>query len=102
VLYDELHRRLSHESLAVVGGYSFGDRPLNRALARFLSRDPRNRLVVWNPAGTAGMYLSRLRRQLLDNEHPISGEQVIVEQVLLPDADAVRRLGDAATSGASR
>ena len=59
VLYDELHRKLSHESLVVVGGYSFGDRPLNRALARFLSRDPRNRLVVWNPAGTAGTYLSR-------------------------------------------
>ncbi|HVB41202.1 MAG TPA: hypothetical protein VNF47_00680 [Streptosporangiaceae bacterium] len=29
VLYDELHRRLSHESLVVGGGYSFGDRPLN-------------------------------------------------------------------------
>ena len=102
VLYDELHRRLSHESLVVVGGYSFGDRPLNRALARFLSRDPRNRLVVWNPAGTAGTYLSRLRRQLLDNEPPISDTQVTVEQVLLPDAAAVRRLGDATTAGASR
>jgi hypothetical protein len=44
VLYDELHRKLSHESLVVVGGYSFGDRPLNRALARFLSRDSRSRL----------------------------------------------------------
>jgi hypothetical protein len=29
VLYDELHRELSSESLVVVGGYSFGDRPLN-------------------------------------------------------------------------
>ena len=58
--------------------------------------------MVWNPAGTAGIYLSRLRRQLLDNEHPVSDTQVTVEQVLLPDAAAVRRLGDAATAGASR
>jgi len=48
------------------------------------------------------MYLSRLRRQLLDNEPPISDTQVTVEQVLPPDAAAVRRLGDAATAGASR
>ncbi len=92
-LYDELHRELSNESLVVVGGYSFGDRPLNRALARFLSRNTQNRLVIWNPAGTLSAYLDRLRRQLLNREHPISEEQVTVEQVWLPDAEAVRRLG---------
>jgi hypothetical protein len=61
VPYDELHRRLSHESLIVVGSYSFGDSPLN-PLARLLPRDTRNRLVGWNPVGKAGVYLSRLRR----------------------------------------
>ena len=87
-------------ALVVISGYSFGD---HRSTARWHAscRDT-ERLVVWNPAGTAGMYLSRLRRQLLDNEPPISDGQVIVEQVLLPDADAVRRLGDATTAGASR
>ena len=44
VLYDEPHWKLSDESLVVVGGYSFGDRPLNRPLARFLSPDAQNRL----------------------------------------------------------
>ena len=102
VLYDELHRKLSHESLVVVGGYSFGDRPLNRPLARFLSRDARNRLPVWNPAGTAGLYIDRLRRQPLDKEPPISDEQVVLEQVRLPDASAVRRLGNATMPDASR
>jgi hypothetical protein len=92
-LYDELHRQLSAESLVVVGGYSFGDRPLNRALARFLSRNTQNRLLIWNPAGTPDMYLERLRKQLLDKEHPISIEQISVEQVRLPDAEAVQRLG---------
>jgi hypothetical protein len=91
-LYDELHRELLNESLVVVGGYSFGDRPLNRALGRYLSRNTQNRLLIWNPAGTPDLYLDRLRKQLLDKEHPISDEQVSVEQVLLPDDEAVRRL----------
>ena len=91
--YDELHRKLSTESLVVVGGYSFGDCPLNRALARFLSRNTQNRLLVWNPAGTPDAYLGRLRKQLLDKEHPISEEQISMEQVWLPDAEALRRLG---------
>jgi SIR2-like domain len=90
--YDELHRELSTESLVVVGGYSFGDRPLNRALARFLSRNTQNRLLIWNPVGTPDAYLGRLRKQLLDKEHPISQEQISVEQVWLPDTEAVRRL----------
>jgi hypothetical protein len=90
--YDELHRQLSNESLVIAGGYSFGDRPLNRALARFLSRNTQNRLLVWNPVGTSDLYLDRLRKQLLDKEHPISEEQVSVEQVWLPDAEAVRHL----------
>jgi hypothetical protein len=38
------------------------------------------------------VYLDRLRKQLLDNEHPIAKEQVSVEQVWLPDAEAVRIL----------
>ena len=104
VLYDELHRRLSHESLVVVGGYSFGDRPLNRALARFLCRDPRNRLVVWNPS-LHGQACTLAGSQAAVGQRaafPISGGQVIMEQVLLPDAAAVRRLGDATTAGASR
>jgi hypothetical protein len=78
--------------LIVVGGYSFGDRPLNRALARFLSRDAENRLIIWNPTGTRDVYRERLRKQLLDNERDISAAQITVEAVLLPDAEAVRSL----------
>lgn len=90
--YNELHYALSTESRVVVGGYSFGDRPLNRALARFLSRKIDNQLVVWNPGGTHDMYLNRLRRQLMANEPAIGEEQIVVEHVSLPDADAVRAL----------
>ena len=91
-LYDELHRELSKESLIVVGGYSFGDRPLNRALARFLSRNTQNRLLVWNPSGAPEVYIDRLRRQLLPDEQAISAEQLTVERVWLPDANALRAL----------
>jgi hypothetical protein len=92
ILYDELHRELSNESLVVAGGYSFGDRPLNRALARFLSRNTHNGVLVWNPRGTRAEYLDRLRKQLLENENAINDDQVIVERVSLPDADALRDL----------
>jgi hypothetical protein len=78
--------------LVVVGGCSFGDRPLNRALARFLSRNTQNQLLVWNPNGAPDVYLERLRKQLLPHEHPISAEQLSVERVWLPDADALRTL----------
>ena len=91
-LYDELHRELSKESLIVVGGYSFGDRPLNRALACFLSRNTQNRLLVWNPSGAPEVYIDRLRRQLLPDEQAISAEQLTVERVWLPDANALRAL----------
>ena len=100
VLYDELHRKLSHESLVVVGGYSFGDRPLNRALARFLSRDPRNRLVVWNPAGTAGMYLAGSADSCWTTSLPSATRRLPWSRSCCPMPHAVRRLGDAA--GASR
>jgi hypothetical protein len=90
--YHELHHALSNESLVVVGGYSFGDRPLNRALARFLSLAPKNRLLVWNPSGTPDVYLDRLRKQLMDRERAIDAEQITVERVRLPDAEAVRDL----------
>lgn len=92
IFYSELHHALANESLVVVGGYSFGDRPLNRALTHFLSRDAENRLIVWNPTGTRDVYLERLRKQLLDNERDISAAQITVEAVLLPDVGAVRSL----------
>ncbi|MGH3274029.1 MAG: SIR2 family protein [Streptosporangiaceae bacterium] len=90
--YDELHHALLNESRVVVGGYSFGDRPLNRALARFLSRKTDNQLLIWNPSGTPDLYLNRLRKQLTATESAIGDQQIIVEHVSLPDADAVRRL----------
>jgi hypothetical protein len=92
VFYDELHRELSNESLVVVGGYSFGDRPLNRALARFLSRSTQNRLLVWSPSGARDTYVRRLRTQSLAGEQAICAEQVSVECVRLPDSEALRRL----------
>jgi len=92
IFYHELDCELSHESQVVVGGYSFGDRPLNRALALFLSQDTENRLIVWNPSGTRDAYLNRLRKQLPQDERAISANQVSVEHVRLPDADALRNL----------
>lgn len=92
MFYDELHRELAGVNLVVVGGYSFGDRPLNWALARFLARNPQNRLLIWNPTGTTADYVGRLRKQLLPSENPIREEQVRVEHVWLPDAAALRSL----------
>jgi hypothetical protein len=92
IFYEELYRQLLNESLVVVGGYSFGDRPLNRALSWFLSRNPSNRLLVWNPSGTPDAYLNRLSMQLAKNESAISASQITVKQVWLPDATAVRKL----------
>ena len=92
VFYSELHHALANDSLVVVGGYSFGDRPLNRALAHFLSHAAENRLIVWNPTGTRDAYLERLRKQLLDNDRDISADQIRVEAVRLPEAEAVRSL----------
>jgi hypothetical protein len=89
MFYDELHRELAREDLVVVGGYSFGDRPLNLALARFLAQKSQNRLIVWNPSGTTEEYLSRLRNQL-PQDQLISAHQVSVEHVRLPDADALQ------------
>lgn len=91
MFYDELHHELAKTDLVVVGGYSFGDRPLNRALARFLAHKSQNQLLVWNPDGTMGQYLDRLRKQKLDTES-FSDHQVRVEQVRLPDVEALRVL----------
>lgn len=92
VFYEELARCLSNTRLAVVGGYSFGDKPVNRALALYLKENPFRRLRIWAPQPDRERYLERLRLQLQGAEGTIADDQIEVDEVTLPDAEAVKRL----------
>ncbi|MGH9895988.1 MAG: SIR2 family protein, partial [bacterium] len=89
VFYEELARCLSQTRLAVVGGYGFGDKPLNRALALYLTEDPLRRVRVWHPRPERERYLERLRIQVEGKDGTIADDQVEAEAVTLPDADPV-------------
>jgi hypothetical protein len=93
IMYEELYRQLEGASLVVAGGYSFGDRPLNHAMASFLARNTQRRIRVWNQHVDKERYLQRLRSHLPDTE-TISDNQVEVDEVMLPDASSVRRLAE--------
>lgn len=92
LFYEELRSSLATSSLAVVGGYSFGDRPVNAELAAFLARSLQNRLVVWEPTPNHGKVFDRLQVQLVDTGLTIEPEQVEVRATSLPDSDAVADL----------
>jgi hypothetical protein len=92
IFYEELARCLSNTRLAVVGGYSFGDKPVNRTLALYLKQDSFRRLRVWAPQPDRERYLERLRLQLQLGEGTIADHQLEVEPVTLPDAEAVKSL----------
>ncbi|MCT1607673.1 hypothetical protein M3B43_10160 [Nesterenkonia massiliensis] len=80
----------------VVGGYGFGDRPVNRALGLFLAADEHRRLLDWRPRATqeVGAVLRALREPLSDDDRKrITAEQILAEDIALPSADAVRALG---------
>jgi hypothetical protein len=92
VFYEEFARCLAETGLVVVGGYGFGDRPVNRALALYLKDEAARRIRVWSPQPDRQQLVERLRTQLEANEGAIADNQVEVEQVTLPDVEALRRL----------
>lgn len=86
---------LSTSREVVVGGYGFGDRPLNRVLGLFLAADEARCLRDWRPDATehTETVLKALREPLSEAEGSrISEEQLIAEDIELPSADAVRTL----------
>lgn len=92
VFYQELARCLAETQLVVVGGYGFGDRPVNCALALYLKDDPARRIRVWSPRPDRAQTVERLRMQLAAGGGTIADDQVEVEEVTLPDAEALRQL----------
>ena len=91
MFYAELIRRLERVSLAVTGGYSFSDIPLNRALGRFLQRSRGNTLLVWD---STEVDLDRIRRRLstAGGGGEIQAAQLEEERTELPSQDVVDRL----------
>jgi hypothetical protein len=92
VFYEELRRQLQSARIAVAGGYSFGDRPLNQAFAEFLSRSRTNRLEVWGPDPDGPRILDRLQRYLPHRSRFVN-DQVVTVPVTLPSADVIREFG---------
>lgn len=95
--YDQLAGDLSHPATdeVIVGGYGFGDRPLNRSLGLFLAADENHRLRDWRPHATE--YTHKVLEALRDPVSEAAGnrikeEQVIAEDLSLPSGDAVRAL----------
>jgi hypothetical protein len=98
LFYGELRAELATARLAVIGGYSFGDTPLNRELASFLAKAEDRRLVVWSRRPDAARVLDRLQVQLLDVGAVIKPEQIEALSVELPGTEGVdtliKRIGE--------
>jgi hypothetical protein len=92
LFYGELRYRLDKARLVVTGGYSFGDKPLNRELALYLASRPENRLLVWSRRPSHENVLKRLQVQLLHDSKTIGPDQVETEAITLPDPNAIDRL----------
>lgn len=95
--YNQLAADLAHPATqeAVIGGYGFGDRPLNRSLGLFLATDQNHRLRDWRPDATRHVsgILEVLREPVPEAaRNRISERQIISEDVRLPDAGAVQAL----------
>lgn len=95
--YNQLAGDLAHPGTreVVVGGYGFGDRPLNRTLGLFLSADESHRLRDWRPHATehTDEVLDALREPLSEAAGGrVTVDQIVSEDVGLPSADAVRAL----------
>lgn len=79
----------------IVGGYGFGDRPLNRTLALFLAADENHRLRDWRPH--ASEHTDEILEVLRDPMSEAAGKrikkkQITSEDVMLPNADVVKAL----------
>jgi hypothetical protein len=92
LFYGEFQSALASAQLAVVGGYSFGDRPVNAELATFLASSASNRLIVWELTPNHDLIFDRLQVQLAETAQAIKPEQVEVNSVTLPSPDAVEAL----------
>lgn len=79
----------------IVGGYGFGDRPLNRTLGLFLAADENHRLRDWRPHATE--HTDKIVEALRDPVSEAAGQrikkdQITSEDVKLPSAGAVKAL----------
>lgn len=95
--YNQLTSDLAHPNASevIVGGYGFGDRPLNRTLGMFLAADEAHRIRDWRPHATALVddVLGALRDPLSEAARErVKKEQITPEDVLLPSSDAVSAL----------
>lgn len=95
--YNQLAGDLANPEMheAVVGGYGFGDRPLNRTLGLFLAADENHRLRDWRPHATE--HTDAVVEALRDPVSEAAGdriqkEQILPEDILLPSAEAVTSL----------
>ena len=90
LFYDAFQRELIGIQTVVAGGLSFGDRPINELLAVFLGEDQARQLLVWRRTDAREEILGLLRS--LPRGRNIADEQVVVDSVQLPSADAVTSL----------
>ncbi|MFA9430021.1 SIR2 family protein [Egicoccus sp. AB-alg2] len=91
--YEALSVDLERASSVVVGGYGFGDVPLNTRLARYLAADNQRLLQDWRPTATQAVddVVAALRGALPAGS-TLDEAQVLPVDVGLPSAEAVRAL----------
>jgi hypothetical protein len=91
LFYDELRRGLESAQCVVAAGIGFGDRPINSLLAEYLGRDRSRHLLVWKRSSTpVDEFVSLLRA--FPAGRSVEASQITVQQVTLPDPDAVASL----------
>lgn len=95
--YDQLNADLALPATqeVIVGGYGFGDRPLNRALARFLAAHESHCLHDWRPHASSCVNevlesLTSVVPEALAQR--IEKDQIVAKDIELPSAQAVRDL----------
>ena len=92
IFYSSFASDLEGATLVGVGGYGFGDRPVNQRLADYLAEDPTNSITVLHPAAGARVHQWNDALRLLRPE--IQTGQLLPVNSHLPDADAVEQLLD--------
>lgn len=92
LFYGELRAELAAARFAVVGGYSFGDTPVNRELASFLAKSEERRLLVWSRQPNAAQIRDRLQVHLVDHGVVIKPDQIETLRVELPATAGIEAL----------
>lgn len=92
MLYQQLAADLADAGTVVVAGYGFGDRPLNRTLARHLVSDPNNRMHVWRPDATSTVSTlpATLNKELTSRK--VKAQQLLARDIYLPDPSGLIEL----------